>query len=217
MTERPTNRPRRPNVLLLVLGAIAAVAIIAVVVSTVGGDDDGDDTNGTAGGAAETRDVTVDGDALPKLDDPANDLAIGKQVPVLHGQSFGGKAVTIGDNGPAVVVFLAHWCPHCRREVPVMVKWVAGGGVPAGVGFYAVTTNVDPAAPNYPPSEWLAREHWAVPTPADSKDGAAATAFGLSAFPYFVAFNADGVVVARTSGELEVAQLEALFEAARAG
>ncbi len=37
---------------------------------------------------------------------------------------------------------------------------------------------------------------------ADSSDFAAARAFGLPAFPYFVALDSHGKVVGRTSGEI---------------
>jgi thioredoxin-related protein len=37
---------------------------------------------------------------------------------------------------------------------------------------------------------------------ADSDDAKAANAFGLNAFPYFVAVDGSGKVVARTTGEI---------------
>lgn len=56
-----------------------------------------------------------------------------------------------------------------------------------------------------------------IPTLFDSEDDAAARAYGLSAFPYFVVIDADGNVVTRISGELDSSQLEALLDAARGG
>ena len=41
---------------------------------------------------------------------------------------------------------------------------------------------------------------------ADADDGKAATAFGLNAFPYFVAVDGSGKVVARTTGEITTAE-----------
>ena len=52
---------------------------------------------------------------------------------------------------------------------------------------------------------------------ADSDDGAAATAYGLTSFPYFVAVDGEGNVVARVSGELSTAQLDQLVTLARGG
>ena len=31
---------------------------------------------------------------------------------------------------PTLVVFLAHWCPHCQAEVPVIVKAIADWTIP---------------------------------------------------------------------------------------
>lgn len=203
---------RRPNVVVLVLLGVVALALIAVVIGlATGGDDDT-----PASTASETREVTVDGQDLVRLENPASDPAVGEPAPAVHGETFDGDEITIPADGPAIVVFLAHWCSHCQREVPVLVDYFGENGMPQDVGVFGVATNIDPTLPNYPPSEWLRREEWTIPTLFDDEDDTAAKAFGLSAYPYFVAVDGDGNVVARTSGELDPAQLEALIEAARA-
>ncbi|HEX2047960.1 MAG TPA: TlpA disulfide reductase family protein [Acidimicrobiales bacterium] len=118
------------------------------------------------------------------------------------------------DGKPKLVMFLAHWCPHCQAEVPVLVDW-ASAGQPQGVDLVAVSTAVDRARPDYPPSAWLEREGWTIPTVADDADGTAAAAFGLTGYPYFVAVTGDGKVAARASGEQTVSRLAALAAAAR--
>ena len=45
---------------------------------------------------------------------------------------------------------------------------------------------------------------------ADSKDQAAAAAYGLKSYPYFVLVKADGTVAARASSELPPAELDSL-------
>ena len=77
-------------------------------------------------------DVEVDG-SLPALD-PANvgiaefDEAAGLEVPVASGTDYNGEPSSIGDSGePQIVAFLAHWCPHCQREVPRLVTAMDGG------------------------------------------------------------------------------------------
>ena len=45
---------------------------------------------------------------------------------------------------------------------------------------------------------------------ADSGRDAAAAAFGLPSYPYFVALDADGKVVARGTGELDQAAMQDL-------
>jgi hypothetical protein len=69
-----------------------------------------------------------------------------------------------------------------------------------------VSTSVSKSRPNYPPSAWLDEEGWKAPTLADSEDAKAANAFGLNSFPYFVAVDGSGKVVARTSGEITTGQ-----------
>jgi hypothetical protein len=69
---------------------------------------------------------------------------------------------------------------------------------------------------NWPPGEWLVDEGWTQPTMVDP-DGSAAETWGLTSFPYFVAIDANGDVVARASGELTTAQFEELLLGATHG
>lgn len=217
--EAPAARARparRPPLLPVVVGVIALLAVIAVVASG-GGDGDGGADDGQAAGVEETRPVSVTGEALTKYGGDHDD-AEGTAAPRLEGARFDGTPLTIGADGRAkVLVFLAHWCPHCQREVPVLVDWLAANGAPDGVDLYGIAASTTPDRPNYPPSAWLAREGWTVTTLADSADSVAGQAFGLTAFPYFVALDRENHVRARTSGELTVEQWEALLEEAAAG
>ena len=58
--------------------------------------------------------------------------------------------------------------------------------------------------------EALGQAGLTAPVLADDAQGSAASAYGLSAFPFFTAVSADGKVVARDSGELTPAQLDQL-------
>jgi thiol-disulfide isomerase/thioredoxin len=134
---------------------------------------------------------------------------------VLSGVSFDGSPVTVGTPGaPTIVAFVAHWCPHCQKEVPLLQQWRSDGSLPAGVNWATVSTSVEPAGPNYPPSAWLAKVGWTAPVLADSADSQAAQAWGLSSFPYLVAVRADGTVAARGIGELTLDQVRTLVAAA---
>lgn len=211
MTTRARRTPaasaRRFPVVPLALGIIVLLGVAAVVASR--GSDD------SPAGTEQFRTVSVTGTALPPLPDGAADPAIGTAAPVVRGESFSGEALSVGGSGtPQLIAFVAHWCEHCQKEVPVVTEWLAQGA-PDGVTMKAVSTSAASNRPNYPPSEWLADEDWPVPTIADDPDNAAAQAFGVNAFPYFVALDADGKVVARVSGELTIPQLEALVDAAR--
>ena len=106
-----------------------------------------------------------------------------------------------------MLLFLAHWCPHCQAEVPLVQDWVDGGNLPADVELISISTSIDPNRPNYPPDEWLRTEGWTAPVITD-ESGAVADAYGLSAFPYWVFVNADGTVAGRLTGELTTDQLD---------
>jgi thiol-disulfide isomerase/thioredoxin len=108
-------------------------------------------------------------------------------------------------------VFLAHWCPHCRAELPVLVRWLDNGRLPPGVRLYAVATAVRPGLGGYPPSGWLRQAGWPAPVLADDPAGSAASAFGLSGYPFFVLLDGGGRVVARASGERSPRELDRLF------
>lgn len=204
-----TPAPQRRPWLWIALGAMVALAAVVAVVAS----SSPDRTRSTVG-VEETRDVEVTGSALAPLG-AGTDPAIGQPIPVVIGATFDGTPVTIGGNGKATVVaFVAHWCPHCQREVPLLSAYLAGHPMPDGVDLVTVATSTSPDRPNYPPSAWLDREDWPGPVLADSADGTAAQAFGLTGFPYFVAVNAAGEVVGRTSGEISTEQFDQLVAVA---
>lgn len=197
----------------LILGAVALVLVVAVViaVSSTGSDKQAKATK------YETGAVTVDGDALPRYTDASVDTAIGDTIPTLSGLSFDGSPVTIGPTGkPGVVIFVAHWCPHCQREVP-LIAHLAKDGAFKGIDVATVATGTNATYPNYPPSAWLKRENWPFPVMADSPQQTAAVAYGLSAYPYFVAVNAEGKVVGRATGEIAPADIKKILTALAAG
>ncbi len=203
----------------LLWGGFAAVVVLAVVVAKVASG--GNDT--ASAGKFETHAVTVDGTQLPPYNGDAysgndSDPAIGQTIPTLRGVSvFDGKPVTIEPNGkPQAVVFVAHWCPHCQAEVPRLVA-LAKSGALKGLDVTAVATGTNPAADNYPPSTWLQDVGWPFPVMADSATGKAATAYGLTGYPYFVLVDANGKVAGRASGEVPDSDITANVEALVAG
>jgi thiol-disulfide isomerase/thioredoxin len=183
----------------------AVALVVAVLVASV--------KSNNFSGWAHVQAVTVRGTPWAKLTD--RDPAIGQPIPAVVGESFDGTPVSITNDGRAkVIFFIAHWCPHCQAEVPVITAWLASGVRPSNVDLYAVSTAVSSDQPNYPPSAWLTREKWPIVTLADDSASSAANAFGLTGFPFFVVVHADGTVAVRASGELSVAQLNALVQAA---
>jgi thiol-disulfide isomerase/thioredoxin len=201
-------RKKQPPWLWIGVVGLVIVLALAAIVSSGGGD-----KNQSAEGIEETRSVNVAGAALPKFAPDGTDAAVGKAIPDVKGQSFDGSPVEIRNDGRAkLVVFVAHWCPHCQKEIPLLADWLKSNSLPSGVDLYTVSTGVTSERPNYPPSAWLKKEGWTGPTLADSDDQEAADAFGLSAFPYFVAVDGSGKVVARTSGEISTDQFAALAQ-----
>lgn len=159
--------------------------------------------------------VTVTGAPLAPMSDAAADPAVGQAAPVLQGTDLQGAAMTVpGPGRPKLVLFLAHWCPHCQKEVPMLSEWLVGGNTPAAVDLYAVATSTDSSRPNYPPAAWLEREGWPVATMADSGENTAGNAYGVTGYPTFVAVDAGGTVVARRSGELSLADVQGLIDLA---
>lgn len=226
---------RRVGVVLLVVGVLVAALVTAAVLASGDGDDaapaaasgaaatttapstePAEGTDSTVGGGAsgtETGEIDIVGTSLPPVEgnpDPASDPAVGSIAPALLGTDFAGNptAVDPTDGSPKAVAFLAHWCPHCQAEVPRVQEWLdSGGGVP-GVDIIAVTTAVQPDQGNYPPSAWLAGEGWTSPVIRDNEDSDAFTAYGAGGLPFWVFIDAQGRVVRRSAGELDIALLE---------
>ena len=224
----PPQPPKTKRGLVIGLG-LAIVVIVSLVIAFAFSKDDNDDSvtaggsSGTEsdttveGGAApgETQPVTITGTPLPVLPDSGEDDAIGLKAPALSGYDFDGTPVSIEPGGTAkMLVFLAHWCPHCNREIPRLLDWKAQGLVPEGLDVVAVTTAVDANAPNYPPSKWIVDKQWTWPVFPDSSENDAAGAYGVNGFPYFVIVGTDGLVKLRVSGEIEIGQLNDLVRSA---
>jgi cytochrome c biogenesis protein CcmG/thiol:disulfide interchange protein DsbE len=220
--RRAAERPGSPSRWLLpalVAGAVVVAAVLAIVLSGGGQPTGGGSSSvppsasGSAapsGSAAAIPPPVISGTPLPAFPGPGTaDPAVGQPAPEVTGSDFDGTPVAIeADGRPKVVLFLAHWCPHCQEEVPVVQAWVSAGGVPDGVDVITVATAIDPAAPNYPPDAWLDREGWTSPVLADPTNSVS-NAYGLTAFPFWVFVGPDGAVRARVIGGLSVTDLEA--------
>lgn len=211
MTPNPTSESRGATMLWVgVVAVVVVLGVVAVVLARGSGDD-------LPPIEDETSAVTVSGAALP-APTSTEDPAVGTTIPTVRGTALDGTPITIGPDGtPKVVVFMAHWCPHCQREIPVLADHLEEVGLPDGVDIVGVATNTSAALDNYPPSSWLDEVGWTAPTLLDSPDSEAYAAFGMSSFPSFLVVDAEGRVVLRTSGELPTEVFDGLVEAARTG
>jgi len=195
VVEAPKKKRNIP-IFGIVIGVVAVLLVLAVTLTA------------DSGPGSEFGEPVVTGDGLPFFQSTAGDIAIGQQAPVVTGEDFGGGEVVIGEPGtPTAIVFLAHWCPHCQREVPRVQQWIDGGGL-EGVELVSVATSINSARTNYPPSSWLDREGWSPDVVIDDTDSTVLQSYGAGGFPYWVFLNADGTVAARSAGELDIAQLE---------
>jgi thiol-disulfide isomerase/thioredoxin len=206
----------------LIIGAGVLLAA-AIAISFSGGSDNATTQPRTTveGEVApgEFQPVTVVGDVLSPLGDgngnPASDAAMGKTAPTLNGYTFAGNPVSItpgASDQPLMLVFLAHWCPHCNREVPRLIDWQEQGLVPEGLRVIGVTTASRNDQANWPPSDWIEEMKWPFEVFVDSETGDAANAYGVDGFPFIAIVNAEGKVVGRHSGELELSDLDAFVK-----
>jgi thiol-disulfide isomerase/thioredoxin len=168
----------------------------------------------------EVGPVEVQGDSLPELpSSDESDPAVGMAAPIVIGEDFDGNTVRIdaAADGPTLAVFLAHWCPHCNREVPRINQLRDEGAFPEDLNIVGVSTGISPDRPNWPPSEWFEDMDWTYPVIADGVDMErqtfiAADAYGLTGFPFMVLIGSDGKVLARWSGESEPDELLQMIE-----
>lgn len=217
------SRTRNQLWIWLGLGAVVVLAAVAALVFSGGGDDSSSPTStvpATGGGVApgETQPVTLTGAPLVPLPESGADPAVGVKAPGLSGYDFDGNPVVVDPSkGPVMLVFLAHWCPHCNREAPQLMAWKASGAVPEGLQVIGVTTAVAPERDHYPPSNWIRNEmKWDWPVLADSADNEAVVTFGASGFPFVVILDTDGTVLSRWSGELGQQGIQEAVDAALA-
>lgn len=200
-----------PSPTLIVGGVVAAVVVLVGILAVVltGGEADTDAVQEVAPVQATGEFLATYPESASLAADPASDPAVGSTPPVLEGQTFDGTDVTVDPaDGSQVVIFAAHWCPHCQKEIPLIQEWIDDGNLPEGVEVNLVSTAARAGQSEYPPSEWLDSEGWTGPVLLDDADQTASQAWGLTGFPYMVFIDGDGQVVQRASGELPIDQFE---------
>ena len=203
-------------VVLVVVGIAGAVAL-----GTSGGSSEtSTDTVVTVPGGvqpAEYQKVSATGGLLAPLPESGADTETGKSVAVLKGYDLQGRPISIdpaGEGKATLVVFLAHWCQFCNREIPVLNKWRESGEVPTGLRVVGITTGSKADQANWPPSKWLTAMKWPFEVMADSEAQEAAAAYGVAGYPFMAFVGANGKITARTSGEVPVEQIQIYANAA---
>lgn len=182
-------------------GVVLALSLSAGACSS----GDSDEATETTGGQPATEILTtVSGTALPGFDPSVRDLSIAMEAPTAEGSDLltGQTVVAATDGKPLAIGFLAHWCPHCQRDVAELTDWLESNDLPADVNFVAVSTFFDETRGNFPPAAWLEGEGWTLPVFSDTESYAVAVAFGVPSIPFYVFVNSDGTVSTRLSGNL---------------
>lgn len=157
--------------------------------------------------------VTVSGTALPPFEQGVEDAALGQAVPEVNGEDFEGNPQAITANGSGkLIVALAHWCPYCNQELPVLRDWYDTTELPAGVEVILLNVFTDPTRDNYPPSTWLEEASWSGPLIVDDVSGSLASALGIQSVPYNLLVTPEGTVAGRITGGLTVEQLNSAIE-----
>lgn len=218
-TTKTRPRPSAPPakglpIVPLAVGAVVVVLAIGLAIAVATG---GDEASTGDSDLAAFAPVTVQGTNLTGFTVTEGDPAVGEESPILLGETPEGTPIEVGGTSagePTLIAFLAHWCPHCQAELPVLVDLEEQGAF-EGIRTVALLTGTDEAAPNFPPAEWLQEEGWTGDVLLDDETMTAAQAYGLAGYPFLVMLDADGRVVARTSGELPAEDVVALVDAAR--
>jgi thiol-disulfide isomerase/thioredoxin len=216
--DQPQGGGVNTNVLIGVGLAIVAVVVAAIVIFAVAG---GNDTN-SAGSTevAAAGEVTVTGDTLPPFTNVDGDGAVGMTMPEITAPVLGaGNRITFADTGkPRVLIFLAHWCPHCQADVRAITQWLDDGNeFPAGVDIQSLSFRVDPGRGNYPVSTWLRDEGWPYTTLVDDESGTLDQSLGAGGTPFYIFINADGTIAGRIGGELGPDTLDTMLTELEAG
>lgn len=204
-----TGVTAKPDRSKLIFGGIVAFVVVAGVVAVLA-------SGGTSKGGTSTQPVVITGAPLTRFDESVPDASSGKPVPKIAGKDFTGTPVAVPTAGKrTLIVIVAHWCPHCQREVPRLVAWEKSGGVPGDLDVVILSTGVAKENGNYPPSDWLKREKNPFPVIADDATTSAGIALGQQNFPTMVLVDAKGRLIARTSGEKTSEELAAFVSLGR--
>jgi thiol-disulfide isomerase/thioredoxin len=203
--EQQKAQARKQRLIYAGVGVVVLLVAVGIAVLSV------DETSDRELITVETLagDPQIEGDPLPPVPDGSEDPALGQAAPVVTGADFDGTEVTLGD-GAQMISFLASWCPACDAELPEIVRWLDAGGLPEGVEFVAVSTQLAAERTNWPPTEWFADAGYDGPIIVDNAASDIFRAYGAVATPTWVVLDGDGEVVFRSSGMLDPAAFDQL-------
>ncbi|MEE9176898.1 MAG: TlpA disulfide reductase family protein [Acidimicrobiia bacterium] len=196
--------------ILWIIGGVVGLGLIVALAFSIASEESLDES-------IAFGEITVEGANLPFLEDPSTDPTLGASAPTVSGGDWNDNQYSIAADGrPKIVIFLAHWCPHCQVEVPVVQDWINSGGLPSDVDMYSITVLSEKLRPNWPSQVWLEDEGWTVPVIMDDAQSSAVLAYGMRGTPFYVVLDGENTNLGRFSGEVGVAGLEAMVQLAQA-
>lgn len=166
-----------------------------------------------AAGSSSTPAQSVPAGHLPPFVQGQADQAVGMVLGQVEGpDAYTGEALSIdpSDGTRRIWMVWAHWCPYCQQELPELTE--LHPTIPSeypGVELATVTTSIDPTRGN-PLDAYLTEQQFPFTVVVDDAY-TLASQFGVNAFPFWVVTDGDGTVIARLTGYLDEARLDALF------
>ncbi len=174
-----------------VIVGIVVVAVVVVLVTS------GDDTKGKASSKDKETSSAAENPGKPQE-------LVGKDAPPLSGKDVTGSGdVNLADMAgkPTLVVFWAHWCPHCQKELPIIQK--LSKDMKGQVNFLTVSTSAQPGqgGEQYStPEKFIKTVGITMPTIMDTS-GKDARAYALEGFPQLYFLDSSLTVKNQMSGE----------------
>ena len=153
--------------------------------------------------------------SLPPFEDSANDAAVlyGMTLATISGpEYYSGTDVSFAPTDGKARVYLvwAHWCPYCQVELPELQAWYPENASRfPNVELITVSSAIDDSRDN-PMVPYLDAEQFPFPVVVD-ESGATSQLFGTTAFPFWVVADAEGTVVLRVAGALDIASVDQIF------
>jgi peroxiredoxin len=143
----------------------------------------------------------------PALESAASDQTIGTQAPGFTLNNLAGQPVTLADlkGKPAVINFWATWCPPCEKELPAFEA--AFGRYQSEVNFLAVSVE----EPVDVVKSFVEERNLTLPVLLDSS-GNVVNEYDVKALPTTIFIDANGVIVKRHLGELDLPTINAYIQ-----
>ena len=157
-------------------------------------------------------DFKVSGEKIQIYDPQTRlDVSRGDFSPIIELQINKESSVIYPDNRPTIFLFVAHWCPYCREEIPEVIEWINQADlINKDVNIVLVVTHTDPEKNNYPPDNWLFNENWQYPVIYDDNQNTLSEHFGITYFPSWVFTESDGEIALTFAGRLGIDELQKL-------